>query len=81
MRTQAKVLANPGFYYKFSPIHGISQYHIRSVLSDSLMNQESRSAKAGNETKIKATSGLIALLSLNYSCVMLPSIPLKVVLK
>ena len=28
------------------------------------MNQELISAKAGNETKIKATSGLIALLSL-----------------
>ena len=41
METQGKVLANPGFYYKFSPIHGILQYLIRfiRVLSDSLMNQ------------------------------------------
>ena len=36
-----------------------------TVLSYSMLNQKLRSAKAGNETKIKATSGLIALVSLN----------------
>ena len=30
VETQAKVLANPGFCYKFSPIHGILQYHIQN---------------------------------------------------
>ena len=27
MGTQVKVLTNPGFYYKLSPIYGILQYH------------------------------------------------------
>ena len=70
--------------YKLSPIHGIycnMMTIFETVLSDSMLNQKLRSAKAGNETKIKATSALIALFSLNYSCVMLPSMPLKVVLR
>ena len=74
------------FKLKFLLIPGFPQSTVycniifKTVLSDSLMNQELISAKAGNETEIKATSGLIALLSFNYSCVMLPSTPLKVVL-
>ena len=70
--------------YKLSPIYGIYcniMTIFETVLSDSMLNQKLRSAKAVNETKIKATEALIALFSLNYSCVMLPSMPLKVVLR
>ena len=41
--------------YKLSPIHGIYCNIMRifeTVLSDSMLNQKLRSAKAGNETKI-----------------------------
>ena len=71
----------PGFITSFPQSTVYCNIIFKTVLSDDLMNKELISAKAGNETKIKATSGLIALLSFNYSCVMLPSKPLKVALR
>ena len=64
METQAKVLANRGFCYKFSPTHGILQYHIQNCFIRFPDESGIEIRETWERNQIKATSGLIVVVQL-----------------